>query len=69
MAEANETAVGLDQTNDLYVVKPDDKRLCAETHDLYDKIAKQLYRLAEAWHDFKRRSKTIIDTRIDNENG
>lgn len=50
--EANETIVGLEQCRDLYNIDP---RLCAQLVDSYDKIARQLFKLAEAWDKFKNR--------------
>lgn len=47
MGECNETVVGLEQCRDLYGV---------DTRDLvklYDMIGRQLYRLREAWNNFK----------------
>jgi four helix bundle protein len=55
--EANETIVGLEQAKDLYNL---DSRLCLKLIDDYDKIARQLFNLAEAWDKFKnRRRKTL----------
>jgi four helix bundle protein len=50
MAEANETMVCLDQVKDIYQLEPD---LCRELIDVYDKTARQLYKLALAWDRFK----------------
>ena len=52
-AEANETAVGLNQSYDLYLTG-EIKRICWELVDLYDKIARQLYKLELGWHNFKK---------------
>jgi four helix bundle protein len=49
MAEANETIVGLEQTKDIYKIEP---KLCLELMDRYDKIARQLFNLADAWDKF-----------------
>ena len=65
--EANETIVSLEQCRDLYDVNPE---LCNKLVDDYDKIARQLFNLAEAWDQFKsRRRKTQPqdDTRRANE--
>lgn len=57
--EANETIVSLEQCRDLYGL---DAVLCAKLIDGYDKIARQLFNLAEAWDRFKsRRRKTLPD--------
>ena len=53
MAEANETAVGLEQTRDLYLTSLDDMKLNDELIDTYDKIGRQLYKLNIAWQSFK----------------
>jgi four helix bundle protein len=53
MAESNETAVGVEQSKDLYLKDLDDIELCDVLIDLYDKISRQLYRLNESWQDFK----------------
>jgi hypothetical protein len=56
MAESNETIVGLDHIKDIYKIEVD---LCIELVTLYDKTARQLFRLAEAWDAFtNRRRKT-----------
>ena len=52
LAEVNETMVGIDQSRDLYDV---DKDLCSGLNAEYEIIAKQLYRLAEAWVPFTRK--------------
>ena len=62
-AESNETIVGLEQWRDLYGVEP---RLCLELIDGYDKISRQLFKLAEAWDKFKNRRRITLphnDTR------
>ncbi|HEX5430085.1 MAG TPA: four helix bundle protein [Patescibacteria group bacterium] len=51
-AESNETIVGLEQCRDLYSI---DAQSCYELVDTYDKISRQLYKLAEAWDSFKNR--------------
>lgn len=56
MAESNETIVGLEHIKDIYKIEVD---LCIELVTLYDKTARQLFRLAEAWDSFtNRRRKT-----------
>lgn len=47
MGESNETIVGLEQCNDIYNI---DTRELAK---IYDVIGRQLYRLREAWNNFK----------------
>ena len=57
MGECNETIVSLEHTKDIYKIEI---RLCAELVELYDKSARQLFKLAEAWDSFKsRRRKTM----------
>jgi len=51
MAEANETQVGLCQCADIYP-KHIDVQLCQNLIKEYEIIAKQLYRLSEAWNKF-----------------
>lgn len=67
MAECNETIVGLEQCKDIYGI---DKVLCDELIDLYDKTARQLFNLANAWDKFKNRRSTTTsnDTGSDNAN-
>ena len=50
--EANESIVSLEQCKDLYHINPE---LCLKLIDQYDKIARQLFNLAEAWDKFKSR--------------
>lgn len=52
MAECNETIVCLEHTKDIYKVEID---LCKQLIDAYDKSARQLFNLAEAWDKFKNR--------------
>jgi len=52
MGECNETIVSLEQVKDIYKIKIE---LCDELIDIYDKSGRQLYRLSEAWTNFKRR--------------
>jgi four helix bundle protein len=56
MAECNETIVSLEQVKDIYNIEVN---LCDELIDLYDKSARQLFNLAEAWDKFKQRRKTM----------
>jgi four helix bundle protein len=59
MAESNETIVGLEQIKDIYRIEPD---LCEKLIDSYNKISRQLFNLATAWHTFKnRRPPTPLD--------
>lgn len=51
MGECNETIVGLEQSRDLYKI---DKDLIEKLVIIYDKIGRQLYRLGEAWTNFKK---------------
>ena len=55
--ESNETIVGLEQCRDLYGIDP---ALCDQLVDNYDKISRQLFRLAEAWDKFKNRRRTTL---------
>lgn len=50
MAECNEVIVCLEQIKDIYHLEND---LCQQLIDDYDKSARQLYKLAEAWDKFK----------------
>lgn len=52
MAESNETIVGLEHVKDIYKIEV---KLCDELIDLYDKTARQLFKLGQAWNSFKRR--------------
>jgi four helix bundle protein len=56
MAECNETIVSLEQVKDIYNIEVN---LCNELIDLYDKSARQLFNLAQAWDKFKQRRKTM----------
>ncbi len=65
MAECNETIVSLEQTKDIYKIEVE---LCNQLLEVYDKSARQLYKLAEVWDSFKsRRRKTMpkIETSSD----
>lgn len=62
MAECNETIVSLEHVKDIYKIEVN---LCNELVNLYDKSARQLFNLAEAWDKFKNRrriSKPYNDT-------
>ncbi len=53
MAECNETIVGLEQCKDIYGERMKGLSFI-ELVDSYDKIGRQLYKLAEAWSRFKK---------------
>jgi four helix bundle protein len=53
MAECNETIVGLEQCKDIYGERMKEISFI-EIIDSYDKIGRQLYKLAEAWSRFKK---------------
>ena len=68
MAECNETIVGLEQIKDIYHIEPE---LCDQLIDLYDKSARQLFKLAAAWDNFKtprRQTTPTTDTSSDTVN-
>ncbi len=52
MGECNETIVSLEECRDIYNIKVN---LINELVDIYDKSARQLYKLGSAWTNFKRR--------------
>lgn len=52
MAECNECVVSIEQVRDIYHIED---QLCEELVDLYDKSARQLFKLAIAWDSFKNR--------------
>lgn len=52
MAECNEMVVSLSQSKDLYPKHVDVKQ-CDELIDVYDKSGRQLYKLGNAWTNFK----------------
>jgi four helix bundle protein len=55
-AECNETIVSLEHVKDIYHIEAE---LCTQLVDKYDKAARQLFNLAEAWSTFRnRRRKT-----------
>ena len=51
--ESNEMIVCLHHSKDLYFDDLEFK-LCIRLIDTYDKISRQLYKLSQAWYDFKR---------------
>jgi len=57
MAECNETIVNLEHTKDIYHVEME---LSIVLIDKYDKAARQLFNLAEAWDLFKNRRRTTM---------
>ncbi len=66
MAECNETIVSVEHVKDIYGVEVE---LCNKLIELYDKTARQLFRLAEAWDTFKNRRRNPINhTGSDTEN-
>lgn len=52
MSETNETMVCLSHCKDIYQVET---ALCQKSLDEYDILARKLYRLSEAWDNFKKR--------------
>ena len=50
MAECNETIVSLEQCRDIYNLNPE---VINQLVDIYDKSARQLYKLSMAWTKFK----------------
>ena len=54
MAEYNERIVSLEHVKDIYKI---DSELCLKLIDIYDKSARQLFKLALAWDKFKTRSR------------
>lgn len=51
MGESNEMIVSLEQSRDLYSI---DSNLIEGLVDTYDKIGRQLYKLAQSWTNFKK---------------
>ena|SRR3989344_6634945 len=51
MGECNETLVCLEQIIDIYEIETE---LCIKLVDVYDKSGRQLYKLANAWRQFKK---------------
>lgn len=51
MGECNETIVGLEQCRDLYKI---DGKLIENAVVIYDRVGRRLYRLGEAWANFKK---------------
>lgn len=58
MAECNETIVSLEHVKDIYGIEV---TLCNEFIALYEKTARQLFKLAEAWDNFKNRRRSTGD--------
>ena len=50
MAECNETIVSVEQIKDIYEVEIE---ICNQLIEIYDKSGRQLYKLREAWANFK----------------
>jgi four helix bundle protein len=59
MGECNETIVSLEHTKDIYKIEVD---LCNQLVEMYDKSARQLFNLAEAWDSFKHRRQKPMPT-------
>ncbi len=61
MAESNECIVSIEQVKDIYHIEV---TLCTQLIDMYDKSARQLFKLAVAWDKFinRRETKTLDDT-------
>jgi len=57
-AESNETIVSICQIRDIYA-SVEMKEVCNKLIDDYDKISRQLYKLAIAWDKFHQREKTL----------
>jgi four helix bundle protein len=53
IGECNETMVSIEQCKDLYGIKVD---LCNELIKTYDISSRQLYKLAEAWNKFNKKT-------------
>jgi four helix bundle protein len=51
MSECNETIVGLEQCRDIYRI---DSTICNELVASYNKSARQIFKLAEAWNNFEK---------------
>ena len=56
MGECNETVVGLETCCDIYPTLVD-QALCHELLSIYDTCGRQMYRLAQAWTNFKEKQK------------
>ncbi|KKQ51103.1 four helix bundle protein [Candidatus Woesebacteria bacterium RIFCSPHIGHO2_01_FULL_39_17] len=54
MGECNESIVSIEQVKDIYNIE---SKICDEIIAIYDKSGRQMYRLSEAWSNFKSRSK------------
>ncbi|MDD5289992.1 MAG: four helix bundle protein [Patescibacteria group bacterium] len=57
MAECNEMIVCIEHVKDIYRIQTD---LCEELIDTYDKSARQLFKLGEAWCNFKNRRRMTM---------
>lgn len=65
MAECNETIVSLEHCKDIYKIN---QLIIDPLIDIYDKSARQLYKLCIAWNDFKKsKTKPLDDTGSENE--
>ena len=53
MAECNEMVVSLSQCRDIYS-RCVDLKICGELIDSYDKSGRQIYKLGQAWSNFKK---------------
>ena len=53
MGECNEMVVSLSQARDIYPTYVNIKR-CDQLVDIYDKSGRQLYKLGDAWSNFKK---------------
>ncbi len=52
MGECNETIVSIEQVRDIYDIK---NKLCYKLIKIYDISGRQIYKLAEAWGNFKKK--------------
>lgn len=62
IAECNESIVSIEQCRDIYNI---DSELCNKLVKIYDKSARQLFKLAEAWDKFsknRRRKNDLTQT-------
>ncbi len=59
MTECNETIVSLEHCKDIYKIN---KELCDGLIAVYDKSARQTFRLAQAWDGFNSRTKPMDQT-------
>ena len=63
MGECNEMIVSLSQCRDIYSNYIDSSR-CEKLIDIYDKSGRQLYRLGNAWKDFRNDKRDRITKRV-----